>query len=271
VNGWISWFRLGSVLGVMVAGACRQHEVPPRGSPVVVGRHVVITDSDLVGYGIPFQALSPEQQKQVVEEWKDQVALYEEAVARGYLNRPDVRRRLKLVEISAVGSWLLEDMGEALAPSPDAFARFLEQFGDLFRVRTTVLAVYYEDSTLTGRIQQVLRQRWALQGIGNALDQVPGVQYAGAENVVFGEWVVSHLPESLWGRIKVPSTTLEIHGPLRLNSFWMLVRVTDATRSESYLIPEERIRAFFVEYERMKRREVLLRELRARHISKPQP
>ncbi len=272
MNGWTNWFRVGLVLSMLGAGACRQSQVPPQGTPVVVGQHVVITDSDLVWYGVPFQALSPDQQKQVVEEWKNQVALYEEALSRGYLDRPDIRRRLKLVEISAVGSWLLEDLGEAVAPSPEAFARFLEQYGDLFRVRATVLAVYYEDSTLTGRIRQILNRRWALSGIGDALDRVPGVQYAAAEDVVLGEWVVSHLPESLWSRVAVPSRSLEVQGPIRLNSFWMFIRITGATHSESYLIPEERIRAFFMEHERMKRREALLRELRARHLNEnPRP
>lgn len=267
MNRWTNWFRAGVwSVGAALIVACKPSEPQPQGTPLVMGKHVVVTDSDLVGYGVPFQALSPDQQKQVLAEWENQVALYEEAVARGYLDRPDIRRRLKLVEISAVANWLLEDLMGELAPSPDAFARFLETFGDHFRVRATLLAVYYEDSTLTPRIQSILSRRWALSGIQDALDRVPGTQYAAAEEVVLGEWVVSHLPESLWTRIPVPSRSLEVVGPFRLNSFFVLVRISNPTRSEDLLVPEDRIRAFFMEHERMKRRDALIQELRARHL-----
>ena len=100
---------------------------------------------------------------------------------------------------------------------------------------------------------------------------MPETQYTFAEDVVLGEWVVSHLPESLWSRVPVPEKSLEVVGPLRLNSFWVLVRVTDVTRAEDLLIPLDRIRAFFMEHERMKRRETLIQELRSRHLVDARP
>lgn len=250
-------------------GPCPSQKTKPVGTPLVVGEHVVITDSDLVSYGIPLSSLSKGQRDQILEEWRSQVALYEEAVARGYLERPDIQRRLKLVEISALASWMLDSLHKTL-PSPNVEA-FLQTFGDLFRARGDLVITYTEDSSQIPSIRAILSRRWAIDGIKKALERLPNVQSDVAENVVLGEWVVSHLPESLWKRVSLPQQSLEIQGPFRLGEFWIFLRISSLTTSQDYLLPLERIRSFVIEYERMKRQEALVEELKARHLQMATP
>ncbi len=272
MNRWVIlrrrlWVGVVGAVGLLGSQGTCGKEAEPVGQPVVVGKHVVITDSDLVWYGIPLASLTPAQREQVLEEWRNQVALYEEARARGYLERPDVQRRLKLVEVSALASWMLEDLGKETAPSAEAFDRFLQGMGDLFRIRANVVAVYVEDTTRIPQVRQILRRRWALDGILKALERVPDVQPDVAREVVLGEWVVSHFPDSLWSRVTLPQRSLEVQGPFRLGGFWVLLRISEINVAQDYLLPLERIRAFFFEHERMKRQEALLDELKARHLA----
>jgi len=238
---------------------CRKAPAP-KGRVLIRADGITLTDHDLslMLEGTRWEQLPASQKALLFEEWKGRVAVYLAARDAGFLDRPEVRRKARLMELFFYANEYLHDVLGPVRVSDAELEAFMDSVGDLLQQEADLWVVFLEDTLTLPDVRRWLERPMAPQLRERRLQEVAGAFYQHLEGTNLGEWVLTTLPDSLWGMFREVRRG-KVYGPFRLEDSWVLVRLDRVHRTQENPFTWEHLRGFLEERKRSRRVDSLIR------------
>jgi hypothetical protein len=245
-------------MAVVLAVRCRK-SAPPEGRVLIRADGVTVTDRDLTLMleGTDWNQLPDAQKAMLFEEWKGRVALYLAARDAGFMDRPEVRRKARLMELFFYANEYLHDVLGPVQVTDAELEAFMDSVGDLLQQEADLWVVFLEDTLTLPDVRRLMERPMSSRLRERRLQEVAGAFYQYLSGTNLGEWVLTTLPDSLWGAFRQVERG-KVYGPFHLEDSWVLVRLDRVRRTTDHPFTQEHLRGFLEERKRTRRVDSLI-------------